>query len=566
MDVLNHDSGSNPLDRLPFAEQAAFNSSEKQFDPLCLKDTRVEVLAEIRAWIHNVEDEKCVFWLSGMAGTGKSTIARTIARELHDSGYLGASFFFSRAGGDVGNARLFVTTIARQLAASRKLIVDRAQALRAGISEAVSDHPDIVRKTRQDQEKVLIIEPISQLDSRVGILELFKRMVSFHPPSRALVIIVDALDECEDENDIKNILQLLIQAGDLTAIRLRTIVTSRPETPIYLGLNAVPAIVHRQVILDDISRDTINRDIRAFFESNFALIRTKLGALSADWSGEDIVNNLVERVNALFIYAATVCRFLMEDERLSRERLTIVLQHIGTCRESLSPIDDIYTKVLQQTIPGNCKDNVREKVLWLFENVVKPLVVLLQPLDAVSVALLLDVEKEDVIGALRDLRSVLYIPTDPSSTIRPLHPSFREFLSDPRRCIDQRFVINDTRLHYHLFSHCFQVMSTGLKQYMCGFQHPGVGPTQLEGQSVDRYIPLHLQYSCRYWVTHLLRSGRTIEEDARVVVFLQKNLLHWLETLGWMDKVAEAVQMNIELSSLVVSIEPWRHVPYLANL
>jgi hypothetical protein len=49
MDVLNHDSGSNPLDRLPFAEQAAFNSSEKQFDPLCLKDTRVEVLAEIRA-------------------------------------------------------------------------------------------------------------------------------------------------------------------------------------------------------------------------------------------------------------------------------------------------------------------------------------------------------------------------------------------------------------------------------------------------------------------------------------------------------------------------------------
>jgi hypothetical protein len=524
------------------------------------------VLAEIRAWIHNVEDEKCVFWLSGMAGTGKSTIARTIARELHESGHLGASFFFSCGGGDVGNARLFVTTIARQLAASRNLIVDRTQALRVGISEAVSDHPDIVRKTRQDQWKVLIIEPISQLDSRVGVLEVFKRMIFFHPPSRILVIVVDALDECEEENDMKNILQLLTQAGDLTAVRLRIIVTSRPETPIHLGFNAVPVIVHKPLVLDDISRDTINRDIRALFESNFALIRTKLGALSADWPGEDIVNILVHRANALFIYAATVCRFLMEDERLSRERLTIVLQHIGTCQESLSPIDDIYIKVLQRTIPGKCKDNVREKVLWLFENVVKPVVILLQPLDAVSVALLLDVEKENVIGALRDLRSVLYLPTDPSSTIRPLHPSFREFLSDPRRCIDQRFVINDTRLHYHLFSHCFRVMSTGLKQYMCGPQHPGVGPTQLEGQSVDRYIPLHLQYSCRYWVAHLLRSGRTIEEEARVVDFLQKNLLHWLETLGWMGKVAEAVQMIIELSSSVVSIEPWRHVLYLANL
>jgi hypothetical protein len=75
----------------------------------------------------------------------------------------------------------------------------------------------------------------------------------------------------------------------------------------------------------------------------------------------------------------------------------------------LSPIDDIYIKVLQRTIPGNCKDNVREKVLWLFENVVKPVVILSQPLDAVSVALLLDVENENVIGPSRDLRSVLYL-------------------------------------------------------------------------------------------------------------------------------------------------------------
>jgi len=27
-------------------------------------------------------DSKCIFWLNGMAGTGKSTISRTIAREL----------------------------------------------------------------------------------------------------------------------------------------------------------------------------------------------------------------------------------------------------------------------------------------------------------------------------------------------------------------------------------------------------------------------------------------------------------------------------------------------------
>jgi hypothetical protein len=51
-----------------------------------------------------------------MAGTGKSTIARTTADRFSQSGKLGASFFFSRGGKDVGNAEKFFLTIARQLA------------------------------------------------------------------------------------------------------------------------------------------------------------------------------------------------------------------------------------------------------------------------------------------------------------------------------------------------------------------------------------------------------------------------------------------------------------------
>jgi SpoVK/Ycf46/Vps4 family AAA+-type ATPase len=51
-----------------------------------------------------------------MAGTGKSTIARTVARACLDDGRLGASFFFSRGGGERETTPSFVTTIARQLA------------------------------------------------------------------------------------------------------------------------------------------------------------------------------------------------------------------------------------------------------------------------------------------------------------------------------------------------------------------------------------------------------------------------------------------------------------------
>jgi hypothetical protein len=549
----NQDSANDPLDLLPSADQAAFNASEKQHDPLCLADTRVEVLAEIRAWIYDVRDERCIFWLRGMAGTGKSTIARTIARELHDGGHLGASFFFSRGGGDVGHAGLFVTTIARQLATSKHLTVDSKQTLRANISKAVSDCPDIVRKARQDQWKILVMEPISRLGSRVRVLESIERMIRFAPPSRVLVIVLDALDECEAENDIKSILQLLAQARSLPTARLRVLVTSRPETPVYLGLYAVPTIVYRQLVLDDLSESTVNQDIRALFISNFDAFRISHGALPSDWPGDDKVDILVQQANALFNYAATVCRFISQDVRSSKERLLTVLRQDSAFQKSLSAIDDIYIKILQQNIPEDCDEDIKTKLYQLFDDVVKPVVVLSEPLSVSSLACLVQADKEDVIGALKDLRSILYLPANQGSTIRLLHPTFREFLLDQRRCTNPRLATDETRVHYNLFKHCLRVMSNELKHYMCGIRHPAFESTQLDKQTLDEHIPLHLQYACRHWVAHLLHSDRVIDGEAVVISFLIKNLLFWLEALCWMGRVTEAMQMITELEISVVS-------------
>ncbi|THY84592.1 hypothetical protein D6C95_08119, partial [Aureobasidium pullulans] len=321
-----NDSGSNPFDRLPFAEQAAFNASDKQHDPLCLEHTRVEVLAEIRAWIYDRKDERCIFWLEGMARTGKSTIARTIARELHDSGHLGASFFFSRGGGDVRHAALFVTTVARQLA----------------------EHPNV------DNKRIL---------------------------RASIIIVIDASDECDDENDIKSILQLFTQAQDITTVRLRVIVTIRPGTHSHLGLQVAPATFRRQLVLDELSKDAVDQDIRAFFKSHFDAIRIKHGALPTAWPGDDIVDMLVQRAGTLFIYAATVCRFLREDERFSQERLFFVLQQDSAYRKSLLAIDDIYIKVLHRAMANGHNKDFRTKLNRWLNNIIKPVVVLLQPLS-----------------------------------------------------------------------------------------------------------------------------------------------------------------------------------------
>jgi hypothetical protein len=87
-----------------------------------------------------------IYWLDGMAGTGKSTIARTVARRFHNEGFLGASFFFSRGGGELETARKFVTTVAVQLAR-------RSPQLRRHICHAVraEDDDDVAHLTLDDQ-------------------------------------------------------------------------------------------------------------------------------------------------------------------------------------------------------------------------------------------------------------------------------------------------------------------------------------------------------------------------------------------------------------------------------
>ena len=113
-----------------------------------------------------------------MAGTGKSTVARTVARKHHAQTRLGASFFFSRGGGQAGNARSFVTTIAFQLTRT-------SAALKRRILNAVNENRDIAERALTEQWKLLILEPLKSA-----------REESHQQP---LLIVIDALDECGGE-------------------------------------------------------------------------------------------------------------------------------------------------------------------------------------------------------------------------------------------------------------------------------------------------------------------------------------------------------------------------------
>lgn len=174
-----------------------------------------------------------------------------MAQENYDRKRLSASFFFSRGGGDVGNASKFFTSIAVQLA-------NNVRPLRRYICEAIMERGDIASQSLREQWRQLILGPLSKLDGN-------SRPSSY-------ILVVDALDECDNENHIRDILRLLAETRSLKMVRLRVFLTSRPEIPIRHGLDQLPKGDHRDFVLHDIRPEITDADITTFLEQDLKLI------------------------------------------------------------------------------------------------------------------------------------------------------------------------------------------------------------------------------------------------------------------------------------------------------
>src|SRR5436190_22650210 len=96
---------------------AAYNSYERESEgaSLCKEGTRVAVMGKVIEWARG-DDGHPVCWLHGPAGSGKSTIAHTLAQQYDKRYGLAFSFFFSRRNIDRSDATKFFPTFAYQLA------------------------------------------------------------------------------------------------------------------------------------------------------------------------------------------------------------------------------------------------------------------------------------------------------------------------------------------------------------------------------------------------------------------------------------------------------------------
>ncbi|OBT69729.1 hypothetical protein VE03_00856 [Pseudogymnoascus sp. 23342-1-I1] len=522
----------DPLSLLPFTTNAPFNSYNHQHEPTCLPDTRVDLLQEIYDWADGKDrqDGRSIFWLNGLAGTGKSTISRTVARRYNTQKRLGASFFFSKGGGDASHAGKFFTTIAVQLA-------NNVPCLRQYICDAIVERIDIANLSYLDQWRHLVLGPLSRLRNF----------------QQSYVLVVDALDECEGDNDVRKILELLAEARSLKTVRLRVFLTSRPEIPIRHGIHRIPQADHQDFILQNIPPAIINHDISLFLEYSLGTIRQEW-SLGADWPGEVVLRQLVLHACGLFIWAATACRFISKGRRFARKRLDTILK--GSSSAITAPenhLNEIYLAVLKHSISSEYSDEEKEVVCNMLKYTLGSIVVLLSPLSTSSLSRLLHLLREDLDLTFEDLYAILDIPEDPTRPLRLHHPSFRDFLLNKDRCGE--FWVDEKEAHQILAASCIQLMSQTLKKDICEMHAPGSKASQVRSSWIEKCLPPEVQYACLYWVQHLQRGDSQVHSGEKAHRFLQAHLLHWLEALGWMGKTSEGIQalLSLEVHILVVS-------------
>jgi hypothetical protein len=504
-----------------------------------MESTREQLLSDITTWAE-APAAPVVFWLNGLAGTGKSTIARTICEHFADTGLLDASFFFSRQVAERRHAPNVVRTIAYQLARKQGVFAD-------ALSAALQDAPELASA-----------EGLQRLTT-----ELFFNPAGVIAADAGLLLVVDALDECNEDSSGRpggELVPLLLRGLLQLSGRIKLLLTSRAEPEIVRMFNAASLGSHKTVVqLHDLDAAVVRSDIRAYFNASFAKIaaaRPELGLLT--WPSEKDIDVLVDLTNVLFVFAVTVVRFVGTPKYSPRSRLDILLAR----RESKSEmpyhwLDQLYIQGLQTSVRSDQKQ-FAEELCERLRNVVGVIVAAQQPLSVSVYAILLNVDQAEVQLTVDSLSSLLL--STHSEPVRISHPSFPDFIVNPRRCEDPRFRVSLEEHHLRLARGCLAILNQHRRYNMANLDDPDLANSDVEdledrvirgicekGDHTGPSLPQALFYAARYWTKHVVSSSTNYSEELLDALsrFCDEHLFHWLELLSLIRGLAYSTQPNL---------------------
>jgi len=462
----------------------------------CLRGTRETVLGTIESWVKDF-NKPPIFWLNGLAGTGKSAIVQTVVEWCDVHGQLASSFFCSHDINGRGNLHLIFPTLIIQLAQQHPKV-------RSNIVSLLRSNPDVVYESVPDQVKKLVVKPLKSADVPT-------------------VVVIDALDEWIDDTSQSAILSAM-EYWIKEIPKVKFFVTSRPEPHILANFH-LPLLSGMADIftLHDTAPNLVNNDIRVFLEHELSGLASRNG-LDA-WPTAAQLDLLCDRAAGLFVFAVATVRFLGHKHIPPNEQYTIISQfpddtvHEGTVEgvhRGLS-LDSMCTSILRASFRNNDAedDAIVRSVLATVVLATHPL-----PPSAIPDLICLEVEVIEVMSILRSTQSLLRFHEDPDQPVHPFHKLFSDFLTSPTRCADERFYISPGKSHSGIALSCLKLMNERLED----------NPSP---QNHTTCSEVALKYACTSWYIHLAQARNDVTDLIPTLRrFLKEKVGAWLEAFG----------------------------------
>lgn len=386
----------------------------------CLEGTRVEIMYRAKSWLKDTNANENIMWIVGAPGAGKSTIATTIAKHLACEAPYCVKFFCKRDVPDLRDPRRIWRTVAFGLAENHEGVKSALMRTLTGSKGKPED------QSVDDQFDKLVHGPINT-DSE----ETRFRAIKYPYP----VIIIDALDECypvdEDYNDW-NCMLSSIQSWSRLSKGLKLIVTSRDHPDIREALGTASRHVRLPTGVD-VSGDA-GRDIRLFFETNFARVRKDF-KLSADWPSKSALQEVTKYAAGLFIWANMVVKYVGSRSGGAdpKNRLEVMLSRIKSQPSyqrgelvSAHQVDDLYAVIIFEAL---LYSELGERAMA--RRVLATVVLAKEPLQMSSLVELLGTDdacgdiRQPIESTLRALSSIIPVFND---DIRVCHKTVSDFL------------------------------------------------------------------------------------------------------------------------------------------
>jgi len=473
-----------------------------------MSGTRVQILSDVFGILKTATGPRIV-WVTGMVGTGKTSIALTLCQQLgtDTSVCLGGAFFCSRSVGSLERTdlRRIIPTLATTLA---RQFPDYSTAL----ADQLESEPEIEHHTIRTQVEILLNLPLRKLG----------------PLGGQIVFVIDALDECSDRGQIAELLDTLTGFNEDAPVKF--LFTSRPEMHIRdstISNRRYTSIFH----LHTIDPNQVTEDIRMYVSKTLE----RVSPLDTWYTSGDI-KALTNLSAGLFLVAASALKYIcgLDTIKGRQTRLREVTSAAEARDPVITPVDRIYELILTKTLESDNMNDADQAVMW---RVLACILAARAPISVHSLADLMSIGAADLRGSLEGLHSVLYLPPSNDEVgVQVIHASFGEYLFDRAR---SRLRIAPSLGDEILSRGCLQVMAKRL-QFNISQSHTSWDPnrpTQRES------ITLSLEYACLQWIYHIDNLRQPGVLDSMLTKVLRSGLLFWLEVLSVLGHVRHGAAM-----------------------